>query len=177
MNLRASEFTIACVHKIKNIQFNINCWKMSQNIPCTGWGLEQYCGLHHFPSADAGAGWVRGSSMNKTKGGDTRHGTGTSCSIRALALEVCHSFHTGISKQGPDPPGCSAICPALCSSLLCRYFVRYFGDRIGKIGCGTAAVLAITSPLSLTHLTRLVLLETSQTEVGDQGRDEMPWQK
>lgn len=55
--------------------------------------------------------------------------------------------------------------------------MRYFGDRIAKAGCSIAAVLTITSLLSLAHLTRLALLKTSQIEVGDQGHDEMAWQK
>lgn len=121
---------------------------MSQNIPCTGWGLEDHRGPHHFPSADAGGeAWARGSSMNKAMGGHNmgqgRAAAAGHCSVPCwwqqqggLVLEVCNSFQSckmpkckmplpnarnrAFPEQGSDPPGCNAICPALCSSLLCK---------------------------------------------------------
>lgn len=87
-----------CV-KLKNAWFNTNCWKISQNIPCTRWGLKQRCVLHHFPSADGGQGWARGSSMNKNGEGGHDMGQGPAAVLYwwqqwgGLGLEVCNSFH------------------------------------------------------------------------------------
>lgn len=54
---------------------------MIQDISCTGWGLEQQCGLYHFPSGDAVEGQARGSSMNKTL-----EGAHTTCNRDQLQL-------------------------------------------------------------------------------------------
>lgn len=94
------------------------------------------------------------SSMNKTKG-HTQHGTGTSCSPAqspddGTRWEVwCERFATssipGISRARIRSPGYSVICPALCSSLLCKLF--FVGDRIGKTGHSSSAVLTINQSL------------------------------
>lgn len=80
------------------------------------------------------------------------------CAQRSATLSQ-QAFAERVQVLRGAVPSCPPFAP-LC------FLDQGVGDGTGKTGCRTAAGLAITSPLSLVQLTRLVPLKTSQSVGG-----------